>query len=267
MSTTYREFAEKAPAALKEYEKTEFVGEVQLRGIETKFFIVNTMTAWRASTILTKEPHTIAWLDTINEGDILYDIGANIGIYSIYAAHVRKCKVYSFEPEASNYFILNKNILINEIDDRCTAFPIAISNSNELSHLYISNMRIGDSNHSAGIPLRFDLSEMKYRFRQGISLMTLDSVITQYKLPLPTHIKIDVDGLEHLVVEGANGILEDRTLNSILVELNTNLSEHNDVIRKISEYGFKYADTQVKLAMKKTGWNKGLAEYIFTRDN
>jgi hypothetical protein len=80
---SYKEFEAKAPSALKAYEKAEFIGEVSLSGTLTKFFICNVLTAWRASTILTKEPHTIDWLDSLTDADVLYDIGANIGIYSV----------------------------------------------------------------------------------------------------------------------------------------------------------------------------------------
>jgi FkbM family methyltransferase len=265
MTVSYGEFREKAPVALRDYEKTEFIGEVKLRGIDTKFFILNTMTAWRASTILTKEPHTIEWLDTINANDILYDIGANIGIYSVYAAQVRKSQVFAFEPESSNYFVLNKNILVNNLHDRCTAFPVAVSNINKLSHLFMANMRVGDSNHSAGLPVRFDLNEMKYRYRQGAVLMTLDSIISSFDLPLPTHLKVDVDGLEHFVIDGAKIVFASKALRSILIELNTNLDEHRNVIKILKNFGFIYDDSQVDLAIKKSGWNKGLAEHIFTR--
>jgi len=264
--TSYGEFKERAPDALKQYEKTEFIGEVSLRGKVTKFFICNVMTAWRASTVLTKEPHTIDWLDTLTETDVLYDIGANIGVYSVYAARVRGCRVFSFEPEASNYFVLNKNILINEIDDRCSSFPIAVSSKNELGYLYMSNMRIGDSNHSAGMPVRFDLKDMKYRFKQGVSMMTLDHITKMYNLPPPTHLKIDVDGLEHFVIAGAVEAIADENLKSILIELNTNLDDHQAVIKKLAENNFTYMQEQVTKALKKQGWNKGLAEYIFTRE-
>lgn len=263
---SYKDFEAKAPDALKAYEKTEYIAQVSLSGILTKFFICNVLTAWRASTILTKEPHTINWLDSLSENDVLYDIGANIGIYSVYAARVRGCRVFSFEPEASNYFVLNKNILINKIDDRCSSFSIAISNENSLGYLYMSNMRIGDANHSAGLPLRFDLSDMKYRFKQGVSMMTLDNITKAYNLPRPTHIKIDVDGLEHLVIAGAVEAITDKTLKSILIELNTNLADHQDIITKLMRNGFTYSEEQISLVTKKTGWNKGLAEFIFTRE-
>ena len=61
-------------------------------------------------TLFSKEPITLAWIDTFKDGETLYDIGANVGMYTIYAAVMRKANVYAFEPEALNYAELNKNI-------------------------------------------------------------------------------------------------------------------------------------------------------------
>ena len=79
---------------------------------------------WRAETYETKEPDTIEWIDSFfREGDVIYDIGANIGQYSLYAAKKLKgnCRILAFEPEALNYSKLNKNIVLNNLTDSITA--------------------------------------------------------------------------------------------------------------------------------------------------
>ena len=48
----------------------------------------NKMTAWRVRTLFSKEPDTIAWLLSFRSGDVLIDIGANVGMYTIFAAGV-----------------------------------------------------------------------------------------------------------------------------------------------------------------------------------
>ena len=65
----------------------------------------------RAKTFLTKEPDTIEWIEKFNEKDVFLDVGANIGIYSLYAAK-KVSKVWALEPESLNYAMLNLNILI-----------------------------------------------------------------------------------------------------------------------------------------------------------
>lgn len=59
-------------------QKTDF-GEIQ-------FFCPGTLPIYRAQTLLTKEPDTIEWIDTFQKDDVLWDIGANVGVYSLYAA-------------------------------------------------------------------------------------------------------------------------------------------------------------------------------------
>ena len=76
------------------------------------FVCPNRTVSWRVTTFLTKEPETIEWIDTFAPGDVLFDIGANIGCYSIYAAS-RSVRVMAFEPESQNYALINQNIFLN----------------------------------------------------------------------------------------------------------------------------------------------------------
>ena len=70
-------------------------------------------------TILDKEPDTIEWIDNFsidnNDNFIFWDIGANIGLYSLYCAsvHRNKSKIYAFEPSTSNLRVLSRNITDN----------------------------------------------------------------------------------------------------------------------------------------------------------
>ena len=64
---------------------------------------------WRAKTLLTEE-EIIKWIDSSNKGDIFYDIGANVGNYSLYAAKTKGIKVYAFEPEINNVQLLYSNV-------------------------------------------------------------------------------------------------------------------------------------------------------------
>ena len=60
----------------------------------------------------------LEWIDEFGEGGAFYDIGANIGIYSLYHAVTKSGKVYSFEPSVFNLRQLAKNISINDFDDK-----------------------------------------------------------------------------------------------------------------------------------------------------
>ena len=83
------------------------------------FFTPNELIRWRVDTILDKEPETIQWINTFDNKCIFWDIGANIGLYSIYAAKNKKnIKVYSFEPSTSNLRTLSRNISINKLQNK-----------------------------------------------------------------------------------------------------------------------------------------------------
>src|SRR5262245_23295686 len=81
---------------------------------------------WRAQTFDTEEPDTVQWLDSIEPGDCLWDVGANVGLYSIYAARFKKCRVYAFEPESQNFALLIENIALNHVGENCQPACIAI---------------------------------------------------------------------------------------------------------------------------------------------
>ena len=85
-----------------------------------------TSTSFRMSTIEDKEPETIDWIDSFEEGACFYDIGANVGVFTLYAAKSKKCQVFSFEPSVFNLESLVRNININYLDKQVTIIPIPL---------------------------------------------------------------------------------------------------------------------------------------------
>ena len=82
----------------------------------------------RGLRLKTKEPDTINWLDDYLEaGDTFYDIGANIGVYSLYAAQ-KGNSVIAIEPESSSYAVLNRNIHLNGYSKTIYALNLALYN-------------------------------------------------------------------------------------------------------------------------------------------
>ena len=75
-----------------------------------KFYVSNKTTTARVKKIWKKEPITIEWMNGIKKDDIVIDIGANIGMYTLMSGVGREALVYGFEPEASYYHLLVKNI-------------------------------------------------------------------------------------------------------------------------------------------------------------
>lgn len=220
------------------HEGTTPVYKVPLPGGNLSFYCPSSITLWRAKTLLTKEPDTIEWLDTFKPGDVLFDIGANVGLYSTYAAR-RGATVYSFEPESQNYALLNQNIYLNNLHDRITALNIALSSEEKINYLNIEDFQPGGSMHNFGADLDFNKEKFRPVFRQGAIGLTLDELIHRYGLPLPTHIKIDVDGLERLIIDGALKTLASPAVKSLLIELNTALKEDLEVVGILESKGFR----------------------------
>lgn len=118
------------------------IGERNIR-----FACPNLLTRWRVETLRSKEPATLDWIDGFSPGDTLWDVGNNIGIYSIYAAVARACRVVAFEPSPVNFALLERNIVLNGLSEKIVAFPVALCESQRIDLLNMANM-------DAGVPLQ-----------------------------------------------------------------------------------------------------------------
>ena len=174
-----------------------------------EFNTPNWLTHRRAVNLLTDEPGTISWIDNFSENAIFWDIGANIGSYSIYAAVKKNCKVVAFEPSFLNLMVLQKNIELNGVMDKVTIFPVGLSDSIGIKTLYFSkeNFRIGGAHNSLGVPRDQYGNPMFETYKTLVPAETMDSFILRYVELCPDYIKIDVDGLELEILQGARQVL------------------------------------------------------------
>jgi len=238
-------------------------GSVNYHGQEVKFYTPTKKTAGRVKKIFRKEPITITWMDNMKQGDTVIDIGANVGMYSLMSAVSRKVNVYAFEPEASNYNLLCQNIRLNNVQDKVTAYCAGTLDYDGFSVLNIAQDRDvgpGGSCHTVDEEKNFDLSKMNVAFKQGINIVKLDTFCKQMNI-VPDHIKMDVDGLEHRVIDGAvDSIQKSKT---VIIELNINLTEHNNAVEKMKSLGFKLDETQVKQALRTGGTFLNVGEHLF----
>ncbi len=187
----------------------------------------NWLTHRRVKQLLTDEPETIAWIDSFKRDSVFWDIGANIGIYSIYAAAIKGCEVVAFEPAFLNLTVLQENIGLNDLSDRVTIFPIGLSNTLGVKTLYLSreNYISGGAHNSLGKPINQYGGEMSSTIGIRVPAETLDSYYDDYANRPPDYIKIDVDGLELDVLEGASQVLN--KVKEISIELlGNNLSDN-----------------------------------------
>jgi FkbM family methyltransferase len=225
----------------------------------------NDLTTGRVRTILTKEPDTIQWLESMPLKSVFLDVGANVGMYSMFAAVMRQAEVYAFEPESQNYALLNANIEANNMSGQVLAFPLALSDQSRMDRLYLQGFVAGGSCNSFGEEVGFDLQQRSSGFVQGAYSVSIDQLVDAGSLPLPDFIKLDVDGFEHKVLRGAAKTLANPKVKEILVELNTHLEEHRSVIEWLRSLGFDYDERQAKGALRKAGPFEGVGEFIFRR--
>ncbi len=253
-SSKVEEYANSLPVAYFSYENQQIL-----------YGVPNPAALWRVNTFETKEPETVKWLKSFKPNDVFVDIGANMGLYTMFAAVFSKARVYAFEPEAQNFALLNRNIEFNNIVDRVTAWCCALSNKVSIDRLYLSTTKVAYSGHSFGAEVGPTLEPRPAAYVQGSIAYTLDELVASKSIPVPNHVKIDVDGIEYLVVQGANQTFANQELKSVLIEISPHLKEHAALLDVMTDFGFGFDPAQVERAQRKEGPTKDYAEYIFKR--
>ena len=250
---------------LEQFEKINPSISIKFEGRDLCYHTPNRMTKWRVDSFFTKEPDTIRWISCMTDEEILLDVGANVGMYTIMASVGRGLKVFAFEPESQNYSLLNRNIYLNGVSDLVTAYCAGLSDHSGLDKFYLSNFSLGGSCHAVGESLDFNLIPQQADYVQGCTVYTLDEMIESNAIPVPTHIKIDVDGFEHKVITGMQKTLTKPEVKSVLIELNPHLEEHRGLFQKMEELGYRYFESQAEQSRQPDGVFAGIGNVIFYR--
>lgn len=222
-----------------------------VRGMTILVDVHSKLDRLRARTYATKEPETLEWIELyFQQGDVMYDIGANIGLYGLFAAKWLRgqCKVYAFEPEALNYAQLSRNIFLNNLSGIVLPCCVAVTDRLCFDRFYLNphnfekmagnQLSSGSALHSFGIAVDYNGESFQPFHQQGMVGVSLDHLWQVWGLDFPNHIKIDVDGLEEKVIVGGQQTLEDERLKSVLVEICQSKGESNPVLRRLSQAGF-----------------------------
>ena len=171
-------------------------------------------------------------LHFLRPADLFIDIGANIGSYTILAAGVSGAKCISIEPVPVTFALLNKNISINNLADRVTALNIGMGtektmlsftkNLDTVNHVILENHHYQDG----------ELIQ--------VSCECLDSLLAENEHP--SLLKIDVEGFEQEVINGARSVLKEGTLKAIIIELNGSGGRYgydeNKIHQQLLSFGF-----------------------------
>ena len=247
-----------------------------MNGDVVKFFVEDdaSFLEMRARTLLTKEPETIKWLDRMEEDDVLWDVGACVGSYSVYAAVRKGVQVVAFEPASYNNFVLEQNIMLNNLSEKIISFPIGIGSKFDYTKLvHINGVVMGSSSNDIKTS---GVSKFRKGVETGCVVDSIDNLVKE-ELPYPTHLKVDVDGAEPDVIEGALKTIPN--LKSILIELFTEpekrttmyhyKKEHKKVITDLESMGFVLDEELTQQSIKRSERTrfKGQANYIFYGEN
>lgn len=142
--------------------------------------------AMRAVSFHNKEPETLAWIDSLPPG-VLWDVGANIGLYSLYAAK-RGLRVFAFEPSPMNFAVLCRNVAINKVP--VETYCVALGDQTGLGHLHVRTLRFGQADAGLYAEEPLEVSTMMFR-------------ADDFPAPKPDYLKIDIDGAEDRLLAGA----------------------------------------------------------------
>ena len=219
----------------------ERISIVKVLQTEFKLSTANPVLAWRNRTYAKKEPETLRWIESFDEGSVLWDIGANIGLYSLYAAKVRNCNVVAFEPSVFCLEFLARNIWLNDLHEQITIVPNALSDTTKTNLLTLHSRDWGESSNSFGTTRGQDGNEIDASFNYRILGITMDEALTKFYLPEPQHIKIDVDGIEPMILLGGAEIL--KVVQSVSIEVPTYAGAKQKVAEILTSAGL-YLDEE-----------------------
>lgn len=166
-------------------------------------------------------------LHYLSEDDYFFDIGANIGSYTILAAGVTGTPTVCIEPIPSTFKTLEQNIFLNGINEKVVALNKGVSAGDGNLFFTADNDTV---NHVMFNPKPGDAIV-------NVQVMSLDKIVSQYFVP--SCIKIDVEGFETEVLNGATLLLQNPALQVIIIEL----------IGSGESFGFDEKDIHDKLVL------------------
>ena len=254
----------------------DFVQERSYKSIkildkEIKFFVPNQLLEWRVNTYFSKEPETLQWIDSFQEKEklIFWDIGANIGLYSIYnSLKYPKSTTIAFEPSSSNLRVLTRNISINNLEKNIKIVPIPLTNKeNIFQEMSEGHFMEGGALNTFGEKFNFEGKEFKPTMKYNLLGTTINYFLENSILDIPDYIKIDVDGIEHLILEGGDKFLNNKKVKSLSIEINENFKEqYLKVLNLMNKYEFKllHKKHNDNMFSERSKFNKTF-NYIFSK--
>jgi FkbM family methyltransferase len=168
-------------------------------------------------------------LHFLKPGEVFFDVGANVGSYTLLAAGIKKARCFAFEPVPLTFNLLNENIILNKLNERVTCIQAAVGAT--AGHIFFTQDR-DVMNHVVS-------AESPYTNKTKVTVVKLDD----YSAEQPILLKVDVEGYETEVLKGAQSILKHDSLIAIIIELNGSGNKYSyseDAIdEQLRELGFE----------------------------
>ena len=197
-------------------------------------------------------------LHALHPTETFVDVGANIGAYTILASKVVKSNSIAFEPLATTVERLEDQIQINRIN----------------AAVDIRNMGVGDKEGSLFFTNNNDTVNKvslagEVENTTMVKVSTLDTELAKVN---KYFFKIDVEGFEYNVIEGASELLSNNNVSAIIIELNGSGEEfghsNEDIHKKLLSFGFVAVayEPQSRSLTKLKSYNKGGGNTIYVKD-
>ena len=222
------------------------------------FHVPNRINLWRTQTFLTKEPDTIRWIENFKVNSVFWDVGANIGLYSCFASRQKKAKTFAFEPSVFNLEVLSKNIYCNNLSDKIIIIPLSLTSETKISSFNMSKIEVGGARSSFSENYDEEGNVFNPVFKYNTLGISGNDFVKKFNIDKPDYIKIDVDGIEYLVLNGLSEILDDTS--SILIEVTESFKSKKKKIKEFLEHrGFtieKNEFSEKNLSLYNQIWNR-----------
>ena len=184
------------------------------------------LSVWRYKSFYDKEPETIKWIDFFAASKFplnFLDVGANIGMYSLYFLSLVKNKmVICVEPFQKNFELLTQNLRLNNYVDRAQVINIPLSSEIKRGSAIVSDERPGGSGY------KLIESDNGHQESIDVQVLDIDSILCPFDQKYV--LKIDTDGSDFEILQGGIKSLQSGCIISILIEAS------QDVQEQISDY-------------------------------
>ncbi len=213
-------------------------------------------------TYFIEEELLACWSRLAKDANIIFDVGANAGIYGLSALAAQpRAVVHAFEPTPETAAHLRGTAALNRLENLCV-HEAAVSGKNGLA--WLRRFR-GETGANEG--MNFISEETGGAGAERVGTVSLDDFCREHSIGRIDLLKIDVQGHELSVLEGANGLLKEGRVGFVFMELNWSINGSAGPaaasIALLERSGFRFSAPGARLDWKRSGlWMKALTDVV-----